>query len=95
MNPIILRIKRNFILNFFYSFLSLFPGQLAEGLAGNDLDHYSHLLTGYVGSASFLKRIAQLVPILKQKNPNLIYGINLFISFFNSLNFKNNFFMSY
>lgn len=47
--------------------------QLAEGISDNDLDHYSHLLTGYVGSASFLKRIAQLVPILKQKNPNLIY----------------------
>lgn len=44
------------------------------GLAENELDFYSHLLTGYVGSASFLKKIAQLVPSLKQKNPNLIYG---------------------
>ncbi|XP_015124262.1 pyridoxal kinase isoform X2 [Diachasma alloeum] len=48
-------------------------GQLMEGLAGNDLDHYSHLLTGYVASSSFLKKISQLVPILKEKNPNLIY----------------------
>ncbi|XP_043266878.1 pyridoxal kinase [Venturia canescens] len=48
-------------------------GVLAAGLAENDLDTYSHLLTGYVGSASFLKKIAQLVPLLKKKNPNLKY----------------------
>lgn len=47
--------------------------ELVQGLAENDLDHYSHLLTGYVGSASFLKRIAVLVKALKRKNPNLIY----------------------
>lgn len=46
---------------------------MVQGLAENDLDHYSHLLTGYVGSASFLKRIAVLVKALKRKNPNLIY----------------------
>ncbi|XP_063974512.1 pyridoxal kinase isoform X2 [Diachasmimorpha longicaudata] len=48
-------------------------GELMEGLAGNDLDYYSHLLTGYVASPSFLKKISQLVPTLKEKNPNLIY----------------------
>ncbi|XP_011300369.1 pyridoxal kinase [Fopius arisanus] len=48
-------------------------GQLTEGLAANDLDHYSHLLTGYVGSASFLRKIGQLVPILRKKNPKLVY----------------------
>ncbi|XP_014613710.1 PREDICTED: pyridoxal kinase [Polistes canadensis] len=46
---------------------------LVYGLAENNLDHYTHLLTGYVGSASFLKRIAALVQTLRRKNPNLIY----------------------
>lgn len=47
---------------------------LVESLAQNDLDRYTYLLTGYVGSASFLKRIAVLVTTLKHKNPDLIYG---------------------
>ncbi|XP_012267421.2 pyridoxal kinase isoform X1 [Athalia rosae] len=50
-----------------------FLGKLMDGLRQNDLDHYSHLLTGYVGSASFLKKIGQLVHDLKKKNPDLIY----------------------
>ena len=44
-----------------------------DGLAQNDLDNYTHLLTGYVGSASFLKRIAGVVRALKDKNPDLVY----------------------
>ncbi|XP_076662279.1 pyridoxal kinase isoform X2 [Halictus rubicundus] len=48
-------------------------GTLMDGLAQNNLDNYTYLLTGYVGSASFLKRIAGVVRALKQKNPNLIY----------------------
>lgn len=47
---------------------------LVDGLAQNGLDNYTHLLTGYIGSASFLKRVALLVTALKAKNPNLIYG---------------------
>jgi len=47
---------------------------LVDGLAQNDLDNYTHLLTGYIGSASFLKRVALLVTTLKAKNPNLTYG---------------------
>ncbi|XP_047351171.1 pyridoxal kinase [Vespa velutina] len=47
--------------------------ELVHGLAENNLDHYTHLLTGYIGSASFLNRIALLVGALKQKNPDLIY----------------------
>ena len=46
---------------------------LMDGLAQNDLDNYTHLLTGYVGSASFLKRIAGVVRALKDKNPDLVY----------------------
>ncbi|XP_008214875.1 pyridoxal kinase isoform X1 [Nasonia vitripennis] len=48
--------------------------QLIDGLAENNLDNYTHLLTGYVGSASFLRRIAQVVKNLKQKNPKLVYA---------------------
>lgn len=48
--------------------------ELVNGLAENDLDNYTHLLTGYVGSASFLRRIAEVIKSLKKKNPNLIYG---------------------
>ncbi|CAG9825137.1 unnamed protein product [Phaedon cochleariae] len=46
---------------------------LIEGLTLNDIDFYSHLLTGYIGSKSFLKQVATVVKHLKQKNPNLIY----------------------
>lgn len=49
-------------------------GALTEGLSHNGLDFYSHLLTGYVGSPSFLFRIAELVKHLRQVNPKLIYG---------------------
>ena len=50
-------------------------GNLMEGLIGNNLDNYTHLLTGYVGSASFLNRIVQVVTNMKAKHPNLIYGM--------------------
>lgn len=46
------------------------------------MDSYTHLLTGYIGSASFLKRVALLVTTLKAKNPNLTYG---------TLSFNSNF----
>ncbi|XP_070517717.1 pyridoxal kinase isoform X3 [Cardiocondyla obscurior] len=46
---------------------------LVDGLTQNGLDNYTHLLTGYIGSASFLKRVALVITALKAKNPNLIY----------------------
>ncbi|XP_051176734.1 pyridoxal kinase [Leptopilina boulardi] len=46
---------------------------LIDGLMENDLTEYTHLLTGYVGSSSFLKKIIQVVKALKVKNPDLIY----------------------
>lgn len=49
-------------------------GELVEGLSENEVDNYTHLLTGYVGNYSFLCRIAALVKHLKSVNPNLIYG---------------------
>ncbi|CAG9838123.1 unnamed protein product [Diabrotica balteata] len=49
---------------------------LVDGLSANDIDVYSHLLTGYIGSESFLKNIIKVVQHLKQKNPGLVYGEN-------------------
>lgn len=47
---------------------------LAEGLAHNQLDcGYTHLLTGYNRSKSFLSHIANIVKQLRGKNPKLIY----------------------
>lgn len=46
---------------------------LIEGLEANDLLHYTHLLTGYIGSVSFLETILRVVDKLRSVNPNLIY----------------------
>ncbi|XP_063242742.1 pyridoxal kinase isoform X2 [Bacillus rossius redtenbacheri] len=47
--------------------------ELLKGLRENELDRYTHLLTGYIGSASFLMRIAALVKHLRTVNPELVY----------------------
>jgi len=47
--------------------------ELVSGLRENDIHHYSHLLTGYIGSRSFLLKVADVVRELKQVNPQLIY----------------------
>lgn len=48
---------------------------LIDGLESNDLlKLYSHLLTGYIGNASFLKQLSAIVSKLRKANPNLIYG---------------------
>ncbi|XP_020210391.1 pyridoxal kinase isoform X2 [Cajanus cajan] len=46
---------------------------LIEGLEGNDLLFYTHLLTGYIGSESFLNAVLQVVSKLRSKNPELTY----------------------
>ncbi|XP_042234117.1 pyridoxal kinase-like isoform X2 [Homarus americanus] len=46
---------------------------LVDGLKTNGIDHYSHLLTGYIGSRSFLRKVKSVVEHLKTVNPNLIY----------------------
>lgn len=48
-------------------------GTVIDGLFSNGLNNYSHLLTGYVGSPSFLYKIASVVKDLKKCNPNLVY----------------------
>ncbi|XP_034251873.1 pyridoxal kinase [Thrips palmi] len=48
--------------------------ELTEGLAHNGLDcTYTHLLTGYSRSKSFLTHIANIVSQLRKKNSGLIY----------------------
>ncbi|XP_030753615.1 pyridoxal kinase [Sitophilus oryzae] len=47
--------------------------ELVTGLTENNIDSYSHLITGYIGSPSFLKEIANVYSKLKDKNPNIIY----------------------
>eukprot|EP00049_Salpingoeca_infusionum_P012595 m.231352 g.231352 ORF g.231352 m.231352 type:complete len:302 (-) comp15218_c0_seq6:2479-3384(-) len=46
---------------------------LIDGLIANDLADYTHVLTGYVGSAPFLRTVAQVVKRLKERNPALCY----------------------
>lgn len=47
---------------------------LFEGLEKNNLlQHYSHLLTGYIGNASFLRQVSAIVKKLREINPDLIY----------------------
>ncbi|XP_020623334.1 pyridoxal kinase-like isoform X2 [Orbicella faveolata] len=46
---------------------------LFEGLRLNNLHHFSHLLTGYVGSKSFLEEVLQVVHQLRNANPNLVF----------------------
>jgi pyridoxine kinase len=46
---------------------------LIEGLEANDLLHYTHLLTGYIGSVSFLNTVLEVVNKLRSVNPKLVY----------------------
>ncbi|XP_070568031.1 pyridoxal kinase-like [Ptychodera flava] len=46
---------------------------LYEGLKINEIDQYSHVLTGYVGSESFLKEVVNIVKEMKQKNPKTLF----------------------
>nr|CAG4645648.1 EOG090X09AY [Lynceus sp. MCZ IZ 141354] len=46
---------------------------LIEGLRINDLLNYSHILTGYVGSVSFLNQLYDVIRELKSRNPNITY----------------------
>lgn len=47
--------------------------ELIEGLEMNDLLYYTHLLTGYIGSVSFLNTVLDVVKKLRSVNPNLTY----------------------
>jgi len=51
--------------------------ELFLGLEANDLVNYTHVLTGYVGSDSFLRKISQVVRQVKEKCPGTIYREDL------------------
>jgi len=46
---------------------------LIDGLEANGLDHYSHIINGYIGKDTFLRKLAQVIKKLKGRNPNLMY----------------------
>lgn len=52
--------------------------ELITGLVENNLHLYSHLLTGYTRCPMFLKKVAEVYKMLKEKNPDLIFGWYLF-----------------
>jgi pyridoxine kinase len=47
---------------------------LVDGLESNGLLQHSHLLTGYIGSESFLRGVAQLLKKMREKNPDVLHG---------------------
>ena len=47
--------------------------ELIEGLKMNNLDVYSHMINGYIGSDKFLKQLKSTVIDMKKKNPNLVF----------------------
>ncbi|KAM1221263.1 hypothetical protein TB2_008851 [Malus domestica] len=47
--------------------------ELVEGLEANELLYYTHLLTGYIGSVSFLSTVLEVVNKLRSVNPKLTY----------------------
>ncbi|KAK7108088.1 pyridoxal kinase-like [Littorina saxatilis] len=46
---------------------------LVAGLRTNNLLQFSHVLTGYIGSRSFLEKVADVIKELRNNNPNLTY----------------------
>lgn len=60
------------IFSFFY--FIFFLAELITGLVENNLHYYSYLLTGYIRCPLFLKKVAEVYKILKEKNPDLIFG---------------------
>ncbi len=47
---------------------------LVQGMQESNLLEYTHLLTGYIGSVSFLETIVRIVSLLRERNSDLIYG---------------------
>uniref|UniRef100_A0A0V0G662 Pyridoxal kinase n=1 Tax=Triatoma dimidiata TaxID=72491 RepID=A0A0V0G662_TRIDM len=48
-------------------------GVLVDSLVENKLLKYTHILTGYVGSPSFLTKVGEVVKLVRKLNPNLVY----------------------
>lgn len=46
---------------------------LVKGLSQNNLDNYSHILTGYIRDAGFLEKVGEVVKQFRKVNPSLVY----------------------
>ena len=44
-----------------------------DGLEANNINRYSHIINGYIGSRSFLTKLSSVVSSLKSVNPDLVY----------------------
>lgn len=44
-----------------------------QGLEENDIANYTHLLTGYVGSAEFLEVVVRIAKRVREINPSIVY----------------------
>ena len=47
--------------------------ELVDGLDANNINNYSHIINGYIGSKSFLTKLSSVVSHLKTVNPGLVY----------------------
>jgi len=47
--------------------------ELIDGLDANKINHYSHIINGYIGSKSFLTKLSEVISHLKSVNPSLTY----------------------
>ena len=47
--------------------------ELIEGLKMNELDIYSHIINGYIGSDTLLKQLKGTIQDFKSKNPDLVF----------------------
>lgn len=45
-----------------------------DGLEANGLLQHSHVLTGYIGSVSFLQRVVAALDRVQRSNPGVLYG---------------------
>ncbi|XP_035664514.1 pyridoxal kinase-like [Branchiostoma floridae] len=47
--------------------------ELFDGLKSNNINNYSYLVTGYIGSVSFLEGVLEMVKEFKKVKPDLLY----------------------
>ncbi|KAI8520559.1 pyridoxal kinase-like [Branchiostoma floridae x Branchiostoma belcheri] len=47
--------------------------ELFDGLKANNINNYSYLVTGYIGSVSFLEGVLEMVKEFKKVKPDLLY----------------------
>ncbi|MFH4983893.1 hypothetical protein AB6A40_010602 [Gnathostoma spinigerum] len=47
---------------------------LYAGLKANSINHYSHIMTGYCGDASFLNEVGDIVADVRRVNPDVIFA---------------------